>query len=293
VVLRGISPAQAALYHDLRFGLAERLSTAAQLSAACDDPQIADCVFAQAVAAAREADIARRGLWRRTRATAGALVLGVALCAVLALVSPPGSARVSADALDEVRDRYHVLTPQEKQQLVAALRRLAERVEADPELRRMLLAAAQAAQKDDRAEQTMAELQEAVASAEDAEAARIAREILQAVGLRPPDGEGGPGKSAVASKGGGTSDPIAELAAADANSSDKPLAARTLVYSPLPPAAGDANSPSAPAAVAARPFVTYADAWTRARARAAEAVRTESVPAQYRDLVRRFFELER
>ena len=295
-MLRRPTLAQAALYHDVRFGLAERLSTASQLAVTSDDPQVAACVFDQALDAARRAKIARRGLWRRTRATAGALVLGMALCAVLALVSPAGSARASAASLGEVRQHLRVLTDQEKKQLVLALRQLADRVAADPELRRRLLAAAEAAEKDQAVDRRLAELQDAVASADDAEAARIAAAILRAVGLKAPDDGNGGGGAATPRVTNGTQNDSAvgdiNIAELDANTSEKPLAARTLIYNPDYAAVTDANAPEAGTPARPRPFVTYADAWSAARSRAAEALRTGTVPARHRDLVRRFFEIE-
>jgi hypothetical protein len=34
------------------------------------------------------------------------------------------------------------------------------------------------------------------------------------------------------------------------------------------------------------------DAWSQARARAAEAMRANTIPPEYRDIVRRFFEIQ-
>ena len=300
VMLRGITLGQAALYHDVRFGLAERLSTAAELAAGEGrDPQMARCVFGQAVSAAGQAGLARRGLWHRTGATAGALALSVALCTVLALISPPGSARAAAGAFDEIRQRVRQLNPEEKRQLVEALRKLADRVERDPALARLLLAAAEAAEKDQQVDSRLAELQDAVADADDAEAARIARAILEAVGLPsgldPGDGQGGSDAARIAAGKAAKLPPTFDPNTLDANSADseKPLPARVLVYDPSQAAGGDGNAPApaATAPAAASPFVNFDDAWSLARARAAEAMRADTIPSEYRDLVRRFFEL--
>ena len=304
VLLRGCSLAEGALYHDIRFGLAERLSTAAELasrsggeqaSPSPHDEQISDRVFAQAVAAAEKAEISRRALWRRTRATAGALVLTAALCGMFALIWPPGSAQTAANSLDEVRHRVRVLNPREKRQLVDTLRKLAAAVRNNPDLARKLLAAAEAADKDQKTDAHLRELQDALATADDAEAARIAREILRAVGLPGGDGAGGgPGKTGtVASNHNGSEPPLLPDAnSIDIDPKDKPLQARTLVYDPQY-AATDANSPAAsPSHVGPSPFVSFNDAWSRARARAAEAVRSGAVAPKYRKLVRRFYELE-
>jgi len=310
--LRGVTLGQAALYHDIRFGLAERLTTAAELAEAPaggaqrpalgpgggPDPQVARRVFSQAVAAAGRADIASRGLWRRTRATAGAVVLAGALCTVLALISPPGSARASADSFDDIRDRVRMLSLAEKRQLVQALQRLAEQIERDPGLRRRLLAAAAAAAKDQHLDRRLAELQDAVADADDAQAAAIARAILRAVGLPAgPEGGNESGGTNNAQLAGGSKavapTPMIDADAIDANQAEKPLLARTLVYNPAYAALADANAPPATQAATPPPrFVPLGDAWSQARARAAQALRADTVPPQYRDIVRRFFELQ-
>ncbi len=318
VALRGITLRQAALYHDIRFGLAERLTTAAELAEAPadgvqvptgqrpgealgpgdqPDGQVAQWVFGQAFAAATQAELPRRGLWRRTRATAGALVLASALCAVLALISPPGSARASADSFDDIRVRARMLSPGEKRQLVEALQRLAERVERDPALRRRLLAAAAAAAKNQQLDSRLVELQNAVAGADDAQAAAIARAILRAVGLPAgPDGDGTNGaNTAQLADNGNAVPPVPPFnpGTLDANQAEKPLPARTFIYNPAYAAVADANASSATKAGASPPqFVPLNDAWTQARARAAAAMRANTVPPQYRDIVRRFFELK-
>ncbi len=311
--LRGIPLGQAALYHDIRFGLAERLTTAAELAEALaggiqgpghasgggTDGQVARWVFGQAVAVAAQAELPRRGLWRRTRATVGALVLAAALCTVLAVISPPGSARASAESFEDIRVRARMLNPQEKRQLVDALQRLAEQVERDPALRRRLLAAAAAAAKDQQLDRRLAELQNAVADAEDAQAAAIARAILRAVGLPAGldegggDGQGGANTAQVAGNGHTVSPaPTIDANTIDANAANKPLPARTLVYNPAYAAIADANASPAPKVAPTVPqFVPFDDAWSNARARATEAMRANTIPPEYRDIVRRFFEI--
>ena len=293
VLGRGITLGQAALYHDVRFGLAERLSTAAELAAGDEhDPRIARCVFGQAVSAAEHADLARRGLWRRSRATLGALALSVGLCTVLALVLPAGSARASAGAFDEIRQRVRQLNPEEKRQLIEALRKLADRVERDEALRRRLLFAAEATEKDRQVDSALAELQNAVADADDAEAARIARAILKAVGLPAGPNEGGDGQGGSNAAKIAAGQPAKPAPTFDANTARKPLAARVFVYDPSQSPVGDGNAPPAVAtAAAASPFVSFDDAWSKARARAAAAMRADTIEPEYRDLVRRFFEI--
>jgi hypothetical protein len=66
-----------------------------------------------------------------------------------------------------------------------------------------------------------------------------------------------------------------------------------LVYNPAYAALADANAPAAPqGATPATQFVHLDDAWSQARARAAEAMRANTIPPEYRDIVRRFFEIQ-
>jgi len=288
----GATATEAAVYHDLRLGLAERLGTAAELAASNAPPVgFARCVYAQALRAARAARPQHRPVWRRTRATLGALGLAIGLCAVLAAVPAPRLVDVRG-SFQRIQSRAERLTPADRKQVLRALRRLAEQVERDPRLLAALKAAAiAAADAPQELPDRLRELEGAVANADDAEAAAIAKALLEAMGL-PTDGEArgdGPGRRAVA---GDANRPTGDANRVQTRPAALPLAARTHVWHPDYAAPGDANAPAPADPNAAGAFVPLRTAWSAARARARSALAAGRVPPEYRTLVRRFFELE-
>ncbi len=284
---------ETALYHDVRLGLAERLSTAVELAAsdAADEP-FSRCVYADALAAARASRPERQPVWRRTRATGGAVGLSVALCAALAFLPSPGATDVPR-SFERIRSRAANLTEPGRRNLAKVLRRLAEEVRQNAKLREALRAAAAA--KADELPEKLQELEAVVAGADAAEAARIAREILRAIGAG--DGEGGPSGGDANAPGAAGSDPIGE-APPDPNTfrgpdGSKSLLARAYVYHPAYGSVRDANGlPASRPSGNGGGFVPRRDAWSEARQRAARALARGRVPAEYRRLVRRFFEVE-
>lgn len=289
--IRGVTPMEAAVFHDAKQHLDERLSTAAELaSAPGPDEPFERCVFAQATEAVDAERLRRQALWRRTPATAGALGLSLALCAALAFLPSPSSAMVEA-SFQRIRAFAADSGPGAKADLIAALRQLAEQIEKDPELRRRLREAALAVEKPGALSEALAEVEAALADADDAVAARIARSLLESLGLGPAeDGAAGAPKTA-----GGEPDPptAADANAIIGNGDDKPLAARVFVYDASYAGVPDANAPTAadPNTNAAA-FVHLTDAWTAARARASTALAAGAVPPEYRTLIRKFFELQ-
>ena len=292
--VRGVSLGQAAVFHDVRLHLEERLSTAAELarSARRDDP-FARCVYAQALRAAREGQVGGHAGWRRTRATAGALGLSIVLCAAVALLPTWGPADIER-SFEQIRARAADLRPAKRKELIETLRQLAELAEKNPALRERLIEAAEAAAKDEDLAGKLGQVEEALAGADVAEAARIARKLL---GATSPDGPSGGSKGAATAPshpGAGRKPP----AIPDANSIvgdgvEKPLVARVFVYDKSYRDVADANGP-APAGRKGGQDATFLrldDAWRAARDRASAALAAGSVPAEYRGLVRRFFEL--
>jgi hypothetical protein len=279
VLLRGVSVRAAAMALDARAGLGERLATAAELaeSARAATPA-ARCVAAQAVAAANDADAARFPLWRRTRATAGALGLVVVLCAALALVpapaapgdgaAPPGAAATGDDDgrklvlaappenLDPRRAiRLADLAAGERARYIDALRRAAE------------------GENDPRKAQALRDVADAIEAA-DADAIRRALDALtRARGLLPEELA-----AELAAPGGGKADGAAGQVSVYSEQYAEALAAK------------NGGAPAAGGRDGAREFVARDDAWAEARRRAAEALRGGSpVPAKYRPVLRRFF----
>jgi hypothetical protein len=294
----GVSRLQAAVYLDVRLGLQERLSTAAELA---DSPQAdgpaARCVFAQAVAAARHARPERQSVWRRTRATAGALGLAAAMCAAVALLPTLGTVDVEG-AMERVEAAAADLSPKQREDLTQTLRRLAEEVKNNPKLAAALRAAVLAAEKNlpEQLQEELRRAQDALSAERDAEAARTTLALLRALGL--PAGGGGD-QAAAGGKGTGAEQPAAPATrAVDANDitargGATPPVARVFVYDKsYEKFAGSATKPAGAIPAGAGQFVPLRDAWSSARDRAASALTAGSVPAEYRPIVRRFFELD-
>jgi hypothetical protein len=292
--LGGVSPAQAGMYHDLKLHLKERLVTAAELSASGASGAIADRVYEQAAAAVRAAQPQRRPVWTRTRATAGAVVLSAvsALTAATLLAPPPTS--TPAAELRTLANQTAQLSPQQRHDLAASLRRLAEQVQRSPALREALRAAAAAAaqgQSED-LQRKLEEAGEVLSAGDQAQAARIAREILAAAGVAGNGGETRTNQDGNRPMNGSALGTTSS-GAADANAgagADKPLASRTVVWHPayarlLKEHAGSAQ----PAAEGGN--VAFGDAWSAAQGQAARDLAGGSVPPEYRPIVRKFFDL--
>jgi hypothetical protein len=290
---RGVTPVDAGLYHDVALSLDEQLSTAADLAASGEgDEPLAQCVYAQALAAAQAHRPQHRPVWRRTPRTAGALGLSVALCVAVAFLPTLGATEVE-EAFSDIRARAATMPAARQKDLVETLRRLARQVRHSKELRRALLAAAAAREAE--LPEKLEELEAALADADTAEAARIARAILRAIGAAGGPGEGSRQGGARHAAGVGDGN---QPAPPDPNSFYGPagrrrIKARAYVYHPSYEDIRDANaSPVPTTSPSAKTFVRLDDAWTRARARAVASLAQRRVPAPYRRLVRRFFELD-
>ncbi len=291
-VLRGVSLRAAAAGHDAAAGLHERFATAVELARGpSGDEPVALCVCSQALDAVGRRPMPPGGRWRRSRRTAGAVLVGVLATAALALV-PTGEQLAVARDFERAASAVERLGPAERAELIATLRRLVEAAEDNPDLRERLRAAIAAAETEDDARLADA-LRHAgrAADADAAEAAGLARALLRALDLPTGGGED-------AGEGPGAAPPTPPVAAADANlpadpDAPTPLAARVLVYDPAYNPRGDANAPApATAAAGGERFIPHRDAWTAARARAAAALAGRELPPEYRPIVRRFFELD-
>ncbi|HUS91707.1 MAG TPA: hypothetical protein VM695_07635 [Phycisphaerae bacterium] len=295
VAAGGVTPLEAAIYHDVHLRLAERLSTAAEIAAAGGERPLAEHVYAQALDAARAVRPERRVPWRRTRATAGALGLSVALWGALGLVPKPAVVAVRAN-FERIQAHAEKITPLERKEVLRTLRRLAEAVRDNPRLLAALKAAAIAAEADKHLPERLREFGDVLADADDARAAAIARSLLAAMGL-PTDAEA-PGGADQGAGGRLASADANKPVAADANgligqAGQKPLAARVHVWDPQYRDVRDANlAPSTAPAAGAAALVPLANAWTAAQDEARQALTAGRVPPEYRRLVRRFFEIE-
>ncbi len=278
VLLRGQSLRDAAMHLDSKFALAERLSTAAELARAQapEQPRFAAEVYAQAAQVAREKQLLRVSLASRGRPTIGALGLVILLCLALGLVAVRDRHAVLADIRDVVAGAQE-MTPAQRQ-----------------ELARRLLAAAQAAGK----EQDAAAALQSAALAAQAKDPDVLKEAMRRLEQMVASGQVklslvpdlSPSATRVADSfgGGGASGRWDDTAAVP-----RPLPpaikpdAMQLIYHP-----GYSNlvtSAPSPSAVGAGAYWDFDQAWNSARLRASQRLRANQVPPQYRQLVRDFF----
>ena len=280
VFWRGVTRRAAAVWLDVRGDLSDRLATAVELAESPEaDVPAARCVYDQALAAVRIGRPQRQPMWRRSRTTIGAAALAVAVCVALALAPDlvPPARTVTPETVAAALDK---LPPAEVRNLVRTFRQAARRAAEDPALARTLFRAADAASVKNSTgfERALRELE---AQGVDL-AALIPDDVRRAAGLTEADGAIAQRTNSSAADGGGDVGPPSigpgAVAAPPGNGIIR-------VYHP----AADAGDPATRPATGPAGTVSYADAWSAARSRAADALARGRVPSEYRGLVRDFF----
>ncbi len=268
-----VSRLTAARQLDVRFGLAERLSTAVELadSERRDTPE-ATAVYAQAVRATRSTGALEAPLWRRTRRTPAALAITLLVCGTLAWVAQPSRPAGPAELLAGRSE----LTDEQREQLAAELLRLAERARDDPALAEALRRAAEAAEGENPAE--LARRMERIGSGDRRLMDRLAAALAGILGAPGGDGAG---------TGGGDGGEASETRPQE----PPPAPERVLVYDPLYEDANGAAGTGAPETGDGE-FRTYDSAWRRAQERAAGRLNRGAVPTRYRQVLRGYFAAE-
>ena len=284
---------------DRRADLGERLSTAWELLAREDDAPFAAAVQDQAIDQLARRDLKRVRFWNRTRATVGALGLAVLAAGLMLPWAPletPEAARarrwqaVSRRAGESLTQPLAVLGGP----FAAVDGKLAGQVRRLEDLARLLREgrAEHAAQWEGRVVEldTLAAALRRASQAEDTPPAvkRQLAELIEAVERASARIAAAMAEEPPAAPARGA----AELAeAATRPAAGGPPAAWATVYHPgyvsatRPPTTGPAPG------LVERP-VPFDEAWAAARRRAAESLRGEGVPAEYRRLVRDFFAVE-
>ncbi len=292
---------------DRRADLRERLSTALELVQSDERSSFAQAVHAQALAAADKRDFRRVGFWTAARATGGALGLAVVAAVLMLAVEPlesPSAAQqrhwrsISSQAGEKILKQLAAVKAQ-----TADDSAIAEQIHRLEKLAVALHAAEPGEAKRWRGkvvelDEITEALREVVRSGRvDASTAeRIGRLIdaIERVAAGIAEGMGG-GEYARAGRGwrgrgvrNHVSRPGTNVAANTAATA--PYAPLT-VYNPLrtPPTATAATD----TATAGRNVqIPYDQAWADARRRAVEAMDKGAVPAEYRRLVRDFFDAD-
>jgi hypothetical protein len=290
VVLQAARPVtvlQAAIYLDVRCGLGERLSTAQELAAANGgDDGFDEYVQQDAAIAADGAAVASLPMWRRTRATGGALALVLLLCAVLALVptlgvveTPPEIARLAGSLAS--------LSPQQRRELARSFREEMRQTPRGQDAADALAKAAAAAETVDaqRLEELLAELK-----AKGMDVVRLVpADVASAAGLG--GGNGQDGKSPATGTASDANDAGQETNGGDPDAGPGPARVYHPEYREFVEAGAD---PAAAEGIADEPgMAPFVGAWEAARSRAGDAVAAGKVPPRYRGLVRDFFAADR
>ncbi len=273
VLLRRMSLHGTAVYLDLAGGLCERVSTACELAGRNDVSPEAQVVCAQALASLKSSDVRKAPMWRRGRATAGVLLLAGAFCAALAMLPKltSGGWRVTPET---VASALGELSPDAARQLQRALRRGAMLASGDPALARRFFQAARAVEirDDSRLAELLRQLQERGVDL----ATLIPQDVQRAMGLGEDDPIAMP-----AERTGRVGEPAGSVGAGPL-----PAGGTVRVYAPV---AATAKGAAPAGGNDTGQFVPFEDAWSRTRARVADALTRGSVPPEYRRLVRDFF----
>ncbi len=260
---------------DLRLGLAERLSTAAELAVSSKETSpCMEAVYYQAVEAAERNHAVSVFLWNRSRATAGAVALVVMLCVVLGLL--PGKI-TDTRSLD-------TLSVEQRQKMADDFRLASEQYSDNRELSETLLKTAVAIEVKD--EEELERLVDKLREA-GADPYRITDpELLAAAGLGAA-GEGKPPAADNTTENGNGSD-LTQSDSSD-EGSDRSVGVYDPIYKGQVKAAEDTAGHGAQVS---SPVISYETAWDASRRRAELALASGGVPARYRELVRRYFQAD-
>jgi len=264
-LIKGVSSRQAARYVDSRAALDERLTTAVELAAAGDRSPAAQCVYAQAARAARSAEASAVSLWVRGRVTAAGAMLAVLLCGALVMLPQHRGAG------ERIINALGGMSPEAVKALAEEFARAARAADANAPL--LARAAKATRQKDARVLAAIL--------------ADLRRRGVRLVRIVRPD------VLALATAGGSDANGSVETRPAPPSTTgpNRYAGGPVHVWDPL---YGKFNSGRRSTTQTAGtddppPVVNYSDAWTAARLRAAGALRTGSIPPEYRRMVRDFF----
>ncbi len=291
---RGVSLLDVAALLDRRGALRERLTTAAELAASSNpDSPVARSVYGQALEAYRSRDIDSAPIWERTRTTPAVLGIVVLLCTSLAfLPSPPGNEYASEAA--RMAAAIEAARPVDRRKIADRLRKAARSAADDPERSRRLTEAARATEIRDR--ERLREILRQLGEARVDLSSLIPSELTGVADARgereESEAAGAPGEDEVPRNG--SEDRTGAQRFADSAPTDR-LAGLVSVYDPE--YARTTIDPAPEEAIRVREadgkYVSYTDAWSAARERAAGSLTTGAIPFEYRQLVRDYFRTER
>ncbi|MCP4376641.1 MAG: hypothetical protein GY794_10770 [bacterium] len=260
-IIKGVSLHQTARYLDNRGDLDERLTTAFELNTAGDSSPAARCVYTQAEEAVRSGKILPINLWVCNRVVAGGAILVLLLCGTLAMLPQHrGTDEQILDALGQ-------MSPEAVKALADEFARAARRAGDNAPL--LTRAATATKRKDVRAlTAILADLRRRGV---------LLRRIVrpEVISLATAGGSNASGAAKVQDPPPSHGDPV------------RTGGGMVHVWDPLYTKVNSTIAPDTQPAGDA--VVSYTDAWSEARLRAAGSLRSGKIPAEYRRMVRDFF----
>ena len=265
---------RAARFLDAKYDLKERLTTAAELAWAHREDDVARYVFTQAREAASTRIEASTTYWRFGRRLTSGVVLSLVLCAGVSWAVHPGTSQADADAAALAR-AMDAMSPGRRADLAEQLRQAA-RLKGSAATAESLDALAQVVVVAD--EQALRELVETLREKGMTLRQILAPKLQASLGLDEQARDSQPGQ------------PATREGTLDAQAGNEVRAVR--VYNPAyashvqaaasPSAAGDSTAISQ--------TLPAPSAWAQARRQASRALREESCPPAYRQILRQFFQ---
>jgi hypothetical protein len=264
-LLKGVSLRYTARYVDNHAFLDERLTTAVELADAGDRTPAAQCVYAQAGDAVRSPEVAAVRFWVRGRVTGAGAILAVLLCGSLMLLPQARSAD------ERILDALAQMSPEAVRALAGEFARAAEA--ADSEAPLLARAAKATEQKDVRSlAAILADLKR--------RGVKLVRVVRADVLARATAG-GTEGDGAARTR------PAAPVFRRPSVGAGGAVHVWDPLYDKFNPGI---RSTTEPADVDDPPSaVSYGNAWSSARLRAAGALRRGEIRSEYRQMVREFF----
>jgi hypothetical protein len=260
-ILAGVSPLAAARFLDRRCGLRERLATAVELEAKGDATAAGEHVRRQA----RQAVAAlpkRLPLWTLGPRAAAAMMVAAVLVAALAAVAV---VRREDTPIRRLLGMLDGATQARREAVAESLRQAGDRAES-VQTAEQLRRAARLVELDD--EEQLREVLERLERAGFEVGPALPGDVAAELGMGDAEGAAG-----------GDRESRGDLAAGEGEA--------VRVFDPAyARAAGEAGENAA----AAGATMSFGDAWSAARERAAASLNADRVPAEYRPIVRRFYE---
>ena len=280
---RGVSAMQAAVYLDIHGGFDERLATAAEAADEQAQGTFADGLYAQALDVLADPNSRKVPAWKRTRATLGALALAAALCGLTgSLPALKTVGRAGVTDLADLPEALKEMGPGQLRVIEVAMETLADEPGVSADVAKALRKSAGAVRGKD-GKRLKDALARALARADAATRKRIEDVILAAAQSTSGAGAGGTG-------GGSAPAPSSTRPSTGAGSDVARVGGSGVVV--YHPEYAKQMRKGGHAAAGDEGRVSMDHMWRRYRDNAVDALDNGQVPAEYRPIIRKFFDTE-